>query len=87
MQEFLADFFYRHPVELEDVTNGELLGTILDANLRTLSFQQQLPLFSFVPSDLQALKRISSQLLLPEYVWPTDILFQINKPDLMYSSW
>ena len=40
MQEFLADFFYRHPVELEDVTNGEFLGTILDANLRTLSFQQ-----------------------------------------------
>ena len=38
MQEFLADFFYRHPVELEDATNGELLGTILDANLRTLSF-------------------------------------------------
>ena len=33
MQEFLADLFYRHPVELEDVTNGEFPGTILDANL------------------------------------------------------
>ena len=43
MQEFLADFLYRHPVELEDATNGEFLGT--------------------------------------------DTLFQINKPDLMYSSW
>ena len=37
-QEFPADFFYRDPVELEDVTNGAFLGTILDANLRTLSF-------------------------------------------------
>ena len=49
MQEFLADFFYRHPVELEDVTNGELLGTILDANLRTLSFQQPAASFQFRP--------------------------------------
>ena len=47
MQEFLADFFYRHPVELEDVTNGELLGTILDANLRTLSSQQPTASFQF----------------------------------------
>ena len=38
MQEFLAD-----------VTNGELLGTILDANLRTLSFQQPIPSFQFRP--------------------------------------
>ena len=73
MQEFVADFFYRHPVELEGVTNGEFLGAILDANLRTLSFQQPAASFSFVPSDLQALKHISSQLLLPEYVWPADI--------------
>ena len=36
MQEFPADLFYRHPVELEDVKNGEFLGTILDASLRTL---------------------------------------------------
>ena len=49
MQKFLADFFYRHPVELEDVTNGELLGTILDANLRTLSFQQPTASFQFRP--------------------------------------
>ena len=49
MQEFLADFFYRHPVELEDVTNGEHLGTILDANLRTLSFQQPTASFQFRP--------------------------------------
>ena len=50
MQEFLADFFYRHPVELEDVTNGEFLGTTLDANLRTLSFQQPTASFRFRPS-------------------------------------
>ena len=49
MQEFLADFFYRHPVELEDVTNGEFFGTILDANLRTLSFQQPAASFQFRP--------------------------------------
>ena len=49
MQEFLADFFYRHPVELEDVTNGEFLGSMLDANLRTLSFQQPTASFLFRP--------------------------------------
>ena len=49
MQQFLADFFYRHPVELEDVTNGELFGTILDANLRQLSFQQPAASFQFRP--------------------------------------
>ena len=49
MQEFLAYFFYRHPVELEDVTNGELLGTILDANLRTLSFRQPTASFQCRP--------------------------------------
>ena len=49
MQEFLADFFYRHPVELEDVTNGEFLGTILDANLREHSFQQPAASFQFRP--------------------------------------
>ena len=49
MQEFHADFFYRHPVELEDVTDGELLGTILDANLRTLSFQQPAASCQFRP--------------------------------------
>ena len=49
MQEFLADFFYRHPVELEDVTNGEFLGTILDANLRTLAFPQPAASFQFRP--------------------------------------
>ena len=49
MQQFFADFFYRHPVELEGVTNGELLGTILDANLRTLSFQQPTASFQFRP--------------------------------------
>ena len=49
MQEFLANFFCRHPVELEDVTNGELLGTILDANLRTLSFQQPTASFQLRP--------------------------------------
>ena len=49
MQEFLADFFYRHPVELRDVTNGEFLGTSLDANLRTLSFQQRTASFQFRP--------------------------------------
>ena len=40
MQEFRADFFYRHPVEFEDVTNGELLGTILESNLSRILFQQ-----------------------------------------------
>ena len=49
MQEFLADFFLRYPVELEDVTNGELLGTILDASPRTLSFQQPTAAFQFRP--------------------------------------
>ena len=49
MQEFLADFFSRHSVELEHVTNGELLGTILEANLRTLSFQQPAASFQFRP--------------------------------------
>ena len=48
-QDFLAGFFYRHPVELEDVSNGEFLGTILDANLRTLSFQQTTASFQFRP--------------------------------------
>ena len=48
-QEFLADFFYRHPVELEDVTNGEFLGAILDASLRTLSFQEPAASFQFRP--------------------------------------
>ena len=42
-------FFYKHPVELEDVTNGELLGNILDANLLTLSFQQPTASFQFRP--------------------------------------
>ena len=42
MQEFLADFFYRHPV-------GQLLSTTLDANLRTLSFQQPTASFQFRP--------------------------------------
>ena len=58
-QEFLADFCYRHPVELEDVTNGELLGTILDANLRTLSFQQPSASLQFRPfrsADTEAQK-------------------------------
>ena len=49
MQEFLADFFYRHPVELEDVTHGKFLGAILDANLRTLSFQQPAASCQFRP--------------------------------------
>ena len=48
-QEFLTDFFYRHPVELEGVINEELLGTILNANLRTLSFQQPTASFQFRP--------------------------------------
>ena len=42
-------FFCRHPVELEDVTNGKFLGTILDASLRTLSFQQPVASFQFRP--------------------------------------
>ena len=49
MQELLADFFYKHPVELEDVTTWEFLGTILDASLRTLSCQQQAASFQFRP--------------------------------------
>ena len=49
MQEALADFFHRHLVKLEDVTNGEFLGTILDANLRTPSFQQPAASFQFCP--------------------------------------
>ena len=38
MQEFLSAYFYRHPVELEPVHNGEFLGTILDAGRRILVF-------------------------------------------------
>ena len=49
MQEFLADFFYRHPVELEDVTTGEFLGTMLDASLRKPPFQQPAASFQFCP--------------------------------------
>ena len=49
MQEFLADFFYRHPVEFEEVTNREFLGAILDASLRTFSFQQPAASFQFRP--------------------------------------
>ena len=49
MQEFVADFFYRHPVEHEDVTNGEFLCTILDASLRALSCQQPPASFQFRP--------------------------------------
>ena len=41
--------------------------------------------FSFVPSDLQALKLTSFQQQLPEFVWQAGIPFQINTPDLMYS--
>ena len=44
-------------------------------------------LFSFALSDSHALKLKSYQQQLPEFVWPADILSQINKPDLMYSSW
>ena len=44
-----ADVFYRHPVELEDVTNGEFLGIILDDSVRTLSFQQPAASFQFRP--------------------------------------
>ena len=74
-------------VELEDVTNGEFLGTILDANLRKLSFQQPTASFQFRPFRSAALRHISFQLPLPENAWPADTLFQINKPDLMYSNW
>ena len=82
-----CSFFYRHPVELEDVTNGEFLGTSLDADLRKLSFQQPAASCQFRPFRSQALKHTSYQLLLPEFVWPAATPFRIIKPDLMYSSW
>ena len=87
MQEFLADFFYRHPVELEDVTNGEFLGTILDANLRTLSFQQPAASFQFRPVRSAGTEAHKLSAAAARIFWPADIPFQINKPDLMYSSW
>ena len=87
MQEFLTDFFYRHPVELEDVTNGDFLGTILYANLRTLSFQQPIASFQFRPFRSAGTENRSFQLMLPEYACPADIPSHINKPDLMYSNW
>ena len=45
-------------------------------------FNSQQLLFSFVLSDLQALKHTSYQLLLPGFVWPADTPFQIINPDL-----
>ena len=48
-QEFLSSFFYRRPVELEDVTDGEFLGTTLCAETRTLVFQQPKEPFQFRP--------------------------------------
>eukprot|EP00439_Symbiodinium_sp_Y106_P057401 s2246_g8.t1 len=40
-QQFLAPYFYGHPVELEAVTDGEFLGTTL--NPRTRSLEYRLP--------------------------------------------
>ena len=51
MQEFLSPFFYRFPVELEPVDNGEFLGTILCADSRTLTFQQPKESFQFRPMN------------------------------------
>ena len=48
-QEFLSAFFYRRPVELEDVTDGEFLGTTLCATKRTLTFRQPTEPFQFRP--------------------------------------
>ena len=51
MQEFLSAYFYRRPVELEPVHNGEFLGTILDAGRRILVFQQPTESFQFRPMN------------------------------------
>ena len=51
MQEFLSAYFYRHPVELEPVHNGEFLGTILNSGRRTLVFQQPTESFQFRPMN------------------------------------
>ena len=51
MQEFLSAYFYRHPVELEPVHNGEFLGTILHSGSRTLVFQQPTECFQFRPMN------------------------------------
>ena len=51
MQEFLSAYFYRHPVELEPVHNGEFLGTILNSGCRTLVFQQPTESFQFRPMN------------------------------------
>ena len=54
MQEFLADF-YKHPVELEDVTKS-FLAPFWMLTWEHSHFNNQQLLFSFVLSDLQALK-------------------------------
>ena len=51
MQEFLSAYFYRHPVELEPVRNGEFLGTILHSGSRALVFQQPTESFQFRPMN------------------------------------
>ena len=72
-------------MELEDVTNEDFLGTRLDANLRTLSFQQPAASFQFRPfrsagTEAHKLSAAAARICLASR-------FQINKPDLMYSSW
>ena len=48
---FLSAYFYRYPVELEPVHNGEFLGTILHSGSRTLVFQQPTESFQFRPMN------------------------------------
>ena len=48
-QQFLAPFFYGHPVELEAVTDGELLGTTLNPRTRRLEYRQPTARHQFRP--------------------------------------
>ena len=39
IQVLSQDDFYQHPVELEEVTTNELLGFVVDSNLRTVIYK------------------------------------------------
>ena len=48
-QQFLAPYFYGHPVELEAVTDGEFLGTTLNPRTRRLEYRQPTARHQFRP--------------------------------------
>ena len=86
-QQFLAPFFYGHPVELEAVLDGEFLGTTLNPHTRRLSTDSQLPDISFDHFVQLALTHVSFRPLMQGYVWQAAPLFHFNKPKPMYRLW